>query len=79
MPELDEGPSPEDVERFSDATVECPRCGARLHDDVDLCYKCGHALGAESGSTMPGRGALIAIVLVVLVLTGATGYWMRWW
>ena len=35
------------ITKFNDATRDCPKCGATLHDDVDLCWKCGHALMAR--------------------------------
>jgi uncharacterized OB-fold protein len=77
-PSHDEGPSADDIERFSDATVTCPGCGTTLHDDVDLCYKCGRALGAEDEIRMPSKGTMIVALIVILGITGALGYFMHW-
>jgi predicted nucleic acid-binding Zn ribbon protein len=78
-PQLDEGPSDEDIERFGDATVACPECGASLYDDAQVCYKCGHALGGEDKQGPRARPvALVIIVLVILALTGAAGYALHW-
>ncbi len=64
--ELDEGPSDDDVEAFSDVTVKCPKCGSVLHDDVELCWKCGHALGTSEDSTTPKWVIWVAGTLVLL-------------
>jgi len=76
--ELDEGPSDEDVERFGDATVACPSCGTELYDDVALCYKCGRALNADDDTKVPGKGALLIVILVILAITGAAAYLGHW-
>ncbi len=67
-PRDDEGPSQADLERFSGVTRPCPECGAELHDDVELCWKCGHALQAPSGKPpwwiiAGGIAAIIALVV----------------
>ncbi len=60
----DEGPSQADLEKFSGVTRPCPECGAELYDDVELCWKCGHALGSE-----PARPPwwIIAVAIALLV------------
>lgn len=73
----DEGPSPEDIEAFGDATVECPSCGATLFDDVELCYKCGHALGAEAPEKPAPPWRVIVVIALVLVLSGGLVYVLR--
>lgn len=71
--ELDEDPQESDLEAFGDVTVTCPKCGSVLHDDVELCWKCGHALG--DGPSPPKAWVLwVAGGLVVLILGGAV-----WW
>lgn len=75
--DIDEGPSDEDLERFSDATVRCPECGTTLYDDVELCYKCGHALRAGRSAMPSVKVAVIAIVLVIAV-TGLWAVLVRW-
>jgi len=37
----DEGPSPEDLERFSNGAAYCPECGAEVSDLADICPHCG--------------------------------------
>ena len=65
--EFDEFPSEEDVERFGDVTFKCPECGTELYDDVELCWNCGHAIGARvhAGEGIP-RWVMIVAVLVAL-------------
>jgi hypothetical protein len=41
---VDEGPSPEDVRRFSDDTGYCPECGAEVWDAAPSCSECGAML-----------------------------------
>lgn len=67
--EAEEGPSEDDIRRFSDVTQECPECGTVLHDDVPVCWSCGHALaGAREGRVSPL--VIVVIVLVVIALAG---------
>lgn len=40
----DEGPSAEDIERFSDETGYCPSCGAEVWDGAPACPSCGEML-----------------------------------
>jgi len=63
----DELPSEEDVERFADVTASCPNCGAELHDDVALCWSCGHALMDER----PAKGFRAWVPLIALIVIGA--------
>lgn len=72
----DEGPSPEDIDAFGDATRPCPNCGATLHDDVELCWKCGHALGGRASAT-DGKPVPIWVWIVVgLVVIGILAPWV---
>jgi hypothetical protein len=65
--ELDEGPLPQDIERFGGVTVKCPECGTELFDDVALCWKCGFAVHSQPG---PNNGlplwAVFTVVVVIL-------------
>lgn len=70
----DDGPRPEDIEDFGDVTRPCQKCGAMLYDDVELCYKCGHAVGAEV-QQRPGIWVIIVIGLIVVGLL--TPFFMR--
>jgi hypothetical protein len=67
----DEGPSREDLERFSDVTRTCPSCKKEIFDDAELCYHCGSAVeGTAQGSgKMPMWVALTGtLVLAAFVL-----------
>ncbi len=70
----DDGPRPEDIEDFGDVTRPCAKCGATLYDDVELCYKCGHAVGAEA-QQRPATWMIVIIALIVLGLL--TPFFMR--
>ncbi len=65
-----EGPSAEDVERFSDVTVKCPGCGTELMDDVQECWKCGRSLDSRNTheTGLPTWVVLTAVVLLLLVV-----------
>ncbi|CAG1001862.1 hypothetical protein PHYC_02949 [Phycisphaerales bacterium] len=74
--ELDENPSESDVEAFGDATVTCPECGASLYDDVQICWKCGHALSGAAKGPRPWV-IWVAIAMVALFMVGllASAIW----
>lgn len=70
--ELDEGPSPEDIERFGDVTVTCPECGTEMFDDVAICWKCGHAVGVnakkEGGPPLWVAAAAVLVILAFVLV-----------
>lgn len=68
----DEGPSAEDLARFSDPTKVCPECRKEVFDDTAVCYHCGHAF--ERTSEGSGRPKVWVIVTAVVVL--AVFVWM---
>ena len=49
----DEGPSPEDLDRFSGDTAHCPDCGAEIWDQAEFCPECGNHVGGETLSRPP--------------------------
>lgn len=59
----DEGPSEDDMERFSDVTRTCSECGAELYDQAQVCWQCGHAL--ESPRQMPVWAVVAAVAALV--------------
>jgi hypothetical protein len=70
--DLDELPSPEDIERFSDATRICPECNKQVFDDSAICYHCGHAFDRSTGAwgKSSGKQALwITIIVIILLAT----------
>ncbi len=68
MDELDEAPSPEDLDRFGGVTVTCPKCKSELYDDAAVCWKCGHALASRPENTRPPLWIVIAGGLALLGL-----------
>jgi len=66
--EDEDGPLDEDLDRFSGATQACPKCGTELHDDVELCWKCGHALGAEVDQKGLPKWVLVTVGVVLLAM-----------
>lgn len=66
-PELDEGPSLADIERFRHATVRCPHCKKEVFDDVDICYHCNMAIVKQQ--TPPKPWVVITVIVVLVALT----------
>ena len=63
----DEGPSAEDIAAFSDPTRPCPSCGVDLHDDVAICWKCGHAVdGSDEAKGPPTWIVITGVALAVI-------------
>lgn len=73
--DLDDGPSDADIERFSDVTQTCPSCGTTLYDDVEVCWNCGHALGAERKIEIPLWMWITAAGLLALAIIGMLVRW----
>jgi hypothetical protein len=44
----DEGPSPEDLDRFDRDHAYCPECGAEIWDQAELCPSCGCCVGGRT-------------------------------
>ncbi len=65
--EDDENPRLQDVEALNDATRDCPKCGAVLHDDVDICWKCGHMLSQRDEKGLPTWALVTGAVLIVVI------------
>jgi len=70
--EIDDGPSPEDLARFSGVTQTCPECGAELHDDVEICWSCGHALTDRSANRPSVWALAVAILALIAFLLAIT-------
>lgn len=72
--EIDEDPSPEDIEAFGDVTTTCPNCRATLYDDVAICWKCGEAQGAARKSAYGKPWVIVvAVLLAAVMVLGITG------
>jgi uncharacterized protein (DUF983 family) len=67
--ELDEGPSAEDLERFSGVTRTCPSCSKEVFDDAEVCYHCGEAM-SHTGEGGPPKWVMLTagVLLAAFVL-----------
>lgn len=73
MPTMyDEGPSPEDVARFSDETAYCPSCGAEVWDGAPKCPECGRWIEGETQARHPevaaARRKLFTVIAIMTLL-----------
>lgn len=71
---LDDGPSTDDIEQFSGVTTTCPACGTEIHDDVVICWKCGHAIGDPTDERSPTW----VVVTIALILVAMLIWVVRW-
>ena len=69
---IDEDPSSDDLKRFSQDTISCQQCGARMWDQADVCASCGADL-QESTLSRSTRGGVTRRrwLMFVAILTGA--------
>lgn len=71
---IDEGPSVEDLERFSHEAAHCPDCGAEVWDQADVCPKCFAYLGGATSSRPPmenwlrRRWTLLVIIALIIAM-----------
>jgi hypothetical protein len=75
----DEGPSPEDIRKFSHELAHCPDCGAEIWDQADVCPKCFAYLAGHTSSRHPSEAwfrkrwvvavAIIVMIAFVMLLT----------
>ncbi|MBM4101315.1 MAG: hypothetical protein FJ256_03505 [Phycisphaerae bacterium] len=82
--ERDDGPSAEDIARFSrPVDARCHECGHRIHEDVDICPRCGAFIFSDDAkhgqrTSHPWRTVFVlALVLIVLVLSGVLALIVR--
>jgi hypothetical protein len=68
----DEGPSPDDIDRFRDSTGYCPECGAEVWDDVEVCPKCSSPIGGNVLHRHPeaerARRKMITLIVIVTII-----------
>ncbi len=69
---LDEGPSPEDLRRFSGETGFCSECGAEVWDGAAVCPSCGAVTAGDIASRRPiermFRRRWLTLVAVIALL-----------
>jgi hypothetical protein len=69
---VDEGPSEDDIERFSRETAYCPDCGEEVWDLADVCPKCYAYVGGNTSSRSPVqqwfRKRWVALVLILVLI-----------
>ncbi|MAI67728.1 MAG: hypothetical protein CMJ26_07630 [Phycisphaerae bacterium] len=65
-----EGPSEEDIERFSsDDTGYCPHCGEEIWDDVTQCPACGSWIqGSASHRTLLENDLRKRMIILIIAL-----------
>ncbi|MBM4109155.1 MAG: hypothetical protein FJ255_10165 [Phycisphaerae bacterium] len=68
--DIDEDPSPEDVQKFGGETVRCPACGAEVYDQAEWCHKCGAVLSESAGRTPRWVWVTGLAVIAALVVFG---------
>jgi uncharacterized membrane protein YvbJ len=69
-----EGPSQEDIERFSsDESGYCPRCGEEIWDDVSKCPACGEWIQGNTSHRTPMENEFRKkmIILIIALALGA--------
>ncbi len=71
---VDEGPSEEDIERFSkNETGYCPNCGEEIWDDANRCHACNewfHTAPLHQDPITRDFNKKWIIVISILVLVG---------
>lgn len=70
----DEGPSPEDIERFSNDVGHCPDCGAEIWDQADICPKCYAYLAGHTTSRTPMESLFRRKWVVLIAIAVIAGF-----
>lgn len=66
--QMDDGPSEDDLDRFSGVTQTCWRCGTELYDDAATCWNCQADVGPGSGPRGgPPRWAILAAIATAAI------------
>lgn len=79
---IDEGPSPEDIARFSDTQGYCPDCGEPVYDNAEVCPFCRSMIGGRVMSQRPlqtwfdARWKGVVVALTILGLLCGVLYWL---
>jgi predicted nucleic acid-binding Zn ribbon protein len=74
-----EGPSPEDLERFSrddalghSGTIKCQQCREAIYDDADVCPYCGTF--QLHGARRTRRSLWMVVVAIIVLMAFLFGY-----
>lgn len=70
---MDQGPSDQDIERFSDETGRCPNCGIEVWDQAEFCPECGDQIGSDISRRAPldrNMRNRIFILIITLIIVG---------
>jgi hypothetical protein len=70
----DEGPSPDDIDRFGDSSGYCPDCGAEVWDDVEVCPVCGSPIGGQVLHRHPETDLARKRMIIVTVVATLIGF-----
>ncbi len=63
-----EGPSQEDIERFSsDESGYCPNCGEEIWDDVTQCPACGQWIQGNTAHRTPVENAFRKKMIILII------------
>lgn len=63
-----DAPQPCDLDADSDDdTVDCPQCGAAIHEDAPRCPECGHWVENETPARTTSGGMLWAVIVALLI------------
>lgn len=54
---------------MNDAVTECPKCAARVYDDLTKCPHCGERLGGIEWLAGPWRRVMVPIIAALLLVT----------
>ena len=69
---LDDGPSLDDLTRFSSDEAFCPKCGESIYDQAEYCPKCRSYLSGHTSSRPPVesefRKKWIVLVAIIALL-----------
>ncbi len=69
---INEGPSDQDIERFSEETGHCPNCGAEVWDQAEFCPDCGDQIGSNISRYAPidrdMRNRMFILVIVLIII-----------
>lgn len=64
----DDGPSPDDLERFGGVTRTCPSCGKEVFDDATVCYHCGADMDVPRHARLPKVWVVVTVLLCLAAL-----------